>query len=536
MAVNREITTYPHTLTNLLANLKPKQRGVTTYNPSDPNNESVWKQSKGWFGVMDVDGDYQLMAVQKYYDESGSTWIRRSNVFADIEVDQVYTETGFRDQYLAADLPLSESGETALDDTFTATSIVGCLNELKTDISYNPFWKELTSDTVAPRDGDGYDWVYVNSGLKDAYCSGIPLAETGDSALDGSFTATSILGALNELIGGVSSVWSIGSGFIYPTTSTYDVRIGGTTMKSWSASHVALQTGGTGALSASITESEGSDIWLTINAYYSSTGWKRIVEDEAALHRLNNGKFYWYSVESDVADSGIVIENGHPNLRMVLTAYDFAEESAQLGLGTGSPMLNVGSADGDFTGDGIHIKSDIANNRQALLIIEGDSSVTNAASIILADNAHSTEQNMFEITLTDGDTVGHTDLEIKALNYETSEHCTFLELQAKVNGTFGNIILNPDESTIDTIINSANSIAFKVQTYNNSDKVWINPEGEDVDSEILSINKSAWKIDSSADKIYSELLNDGKSGTPPTNFSYLVVNHDTDEISAYTPT
>jgi len=194
--VNREITFYFNTLTYLLNNLSAKQRGFTTTS-ADPNNESIWKSSKGWLTWKDVDGDLQLAAIQKYYDVTAGVWKRRSNVFADIEVDQVYTDTGLRDTNLASDLPISQSGVTALDVGFTATSIVGCLNELKNDIvSPNQFWV-AAGDAVKPK--NPYLYIHTKSGLKDDYASAITLGEAGATALDGSFTATSIVGALNEL-------------------------------------------------------------------------------------------------------------------------------------------------------------------------------------------------------------------------------------------------------------------------------------------------------------------------------------------------
>jgi hypothetical protein len=197
---NREITTYPNTLTTLLSSLKAKQRGITTDAPTDPNNETVWEQSEGQILFKDSVGDGHLVALQKTYDSGISTWFRRSNVFADIEADEIYTDVGLIDQFLGAAIPISETGVTSLDPGFTATSIVGCLNELLDSIvTPDPFWKALSVDTVSPREENGYDYVYVNSGLKDQYCAGIALAESGETGLDPSFTATSIIGALNEI-------------------------------------------------------------------------------------------------------------------------------------------------------------------------------------------------------------------------------------------------------------------------------------------------------------------------------------------------
>jgi len=186
---------------------------------------------------------------------------------------------------------------------------------------------------------------------------------------------------------------------------------------------------------------------------------------------------------------------------MILTSADLSTASVQLGLGTLTPMLNVGSASGDFTGDGIHIKADTTNIRQAFLMLEGASDWPNgaghgSASIVFADTVQGSDLKLFEIGL--------------AISYQ--KHITMRKLTDA----------------------GAGSLQFIDMDMENN-KVSLNPGSADVDIELNSDTKSAWKIDAGTDKIYSELLNDGKSGTPPENFSYLIVNHDTDEVSAYTP-
>lgn len=213
---DREITFYYNSLTYMLGNLKNKQRAFTTEG-IDSNNETIWgsgKGTKGWLAWKDLDGDLQVAAIQKYYDDSLSTWVRRGNVFANIDVEQIYTDTGFRDQYMAADLPLSESGTAALDGGFTATSIVGCLNELKSGITAaDTYWAAESGTSTAPK--SPYVWIYAVSGFQDQYCAGIPLAESGEAALDVGFAATSIVGALNELWGGGACHWTLTGSDIY---------------------------------------------------------------------------------------------------------------------------------------------------------------------------------------------------------------------------------------------------------------------------------------------------------------------------------
>jgi len=136
MAVDREIYFYYNTLSYLLSNLKATERGITTSAPSDPNNETPWVDSRGWLAWKDVDGNTHVGAKQKYYDVASSQWIREGAVFADIEADEIYSDTGINDQYLAAAIPFSESGTTGLDGSFTATSIIAAINELKTGFGH----------------------------------------------------------------------------------------------------------------------------------------------------------------------------------------------------------------------------------------------------------------------------------------------------------------------------------------------------------------------------------------------------------------
>ena len=78
------------------------------------------------------------------------------------------------------------------------------------------------------------------------------------------------------------------------------------------------------------------------------------------------------------------------------------DSDGNFGLGTTTPLLNVGSAAGDFAGDGFHIKSDVASSQQALLIIEGDSNISNsftnpAGQLIFADNAEGADDKIFSV-------------------------------------------------------------------------------------------------------------------------------------------
>jgi len=68
----------------------------------------------------------------------------------------------FDDQWLASAIPLSENGETALVD-FTATSIVGALNELKTEtVGSESIWQRSGGDITPKNPGD--DLIVTGAG------------------------------------------------------------------------------------------------------------------------------------------------------------------------------------------------------------------------------------------------------------------------------------------------------------------------------------------------------------------------------------
>jgi len=348
---DREITFYPNNLTTLLSSLKAKQRGITTDAPADPNNESIWEESKGWLTYKDTDGDSYVVAVQKYYDTATSSWIRKSNVFADLEVEEIYTEVGLIDQFLVSPITISESGVTVLDAGFTATSIVGCLNELfDAIVTPDPFWKALSADTIAPRDEDGYDFIFVNSGLKDQYCSGIPLAESGETGLDPIFTATSIIGALNELSGGVDSLWERDNvnGYLYPKTLTDYVGIG----KTAPAAKLDMKDGdiyltGT-SIAHGITAYLPTDVYSSFGIYKSGVG---------------GGGLLVHGIGGDTTTAGITLRAimGSDNPTDTAAAFYFSASKKN-----GANIQNLGAAETCFQ---------FANGSTALVTVLGNGNV-----------------------------------------------------------------------------------------------------------------------------------------------------------------
>ena len=124
MAENREIYFYNDILNNLMLLLKVNERGLI-----DDLNYNI--------GYKDEINDFHICAQQKYYDTSESEWVYPTNSFGEIHMyGDVIFQTGFglQDQFLVVPIPISEDGILALDESFTAISLVGCLNELMNTI------------------------------------------------------------------------------------------------------------------------------------------------------------------------------------------------------------------------------------------------------------------------------------------------------------------------------------------------------------------------------------------------------------------
>jgi len=518
---DREITFYPNNLTTLLSSLKAKQRGITTDAPADPNNESIWEESKGWITYKDTDGDSYVVSIQKYYDTATSSWIRKSNVFADLEVEEIYTEVGLIDQFLGSAVPISESGVTTLDAGFTASSIVGCLNELLDSIvTPDPFWKALSADTVSPRDENGYDYVYVNSGLKDQYCSGISLAESGETGLDSGFTAASLVGALNELI----NMTVIG--FANPSVTV------GLTVKN-GAMITAMRSDAAPALDQGIAPTWTSDhTWETTKKvifrdsalYISSKGDGYLDFDADTGFRFNTGNVGIGCIPNAklevVISSGtaVAISNATVGMSIIPEAivndrtvrftnnsslatggWDFfatdgafnascvkIQNNGYVGIGTVAPLLNVGSATGDFDtySSGLHIKSPSSYN--ARLILEGGSASTqgyrNAAnSIIFCNTTMTTANNRMFIIGQDCGNADTGDFFVRPINADGS-----------IKSYRYNMSVSTAEARYETSTSDAVGYALQLRHHRNGSDL----TGADVVGSIDFVGRvsSAWEI------------------------------------------
>lgn len=112
-----------------------------------------------------------------------------------------------------------------------------------------------------------------------------------------------------------------------------------------------------------------------------------------------------------------------------------------VGIGTATPLLNIGTATGDLSNSGgLHVKSDVASNDMAYVIIEGDSHHPNggahgAGGLIFADNGGAANDKIIEMKLNEGGT-GTQDLQIRALNDDLTLKNLILYLEG-INGRVG---------------------------------------------------------------------------------------------------
>jgi hypothetical protein len=185
--IERELYTYNTVLATLLSNLNNDQRGIITDVQSELEHNFLWK----------YDDDVYASAVSAIYD--GVNWSLADVSFNEVEVEKL------KDEFVAGGIPLGESGETALSG-FTAASIVGALNELKTG-SQVSHWSKIeespTTYITIPKEY-GVKSVYINTsgGLVDTlatYTNTINTGESGETFLDSWYDKTSIIGCYNKL-------------------------------------------------------------------------------------------------------------------------------------------------------------------------------------------------------------------------------------------------------------------------------------------------------------------------------------------------
>ena len=221
--VSREIYSIINTEASHIANLKDGQRAIIDDNPAVlPNNN--WLHKK--------DGDIYASSVTKIY--TGGAWVKANVQYADVK------STSLSDDFVVAGIPLGETGEVALDGSFSAISIVGALNELLVVPAANAEWSRTdlggVNEKVEPvqTGGKSFTFVDVGQGLTDSFfTSNMPIADATNNALAAYFGSTvSLVGALNKLSGSAATFsWTYSATIISPPASG-GVRFNNVTMAS----------------------------------------------------------------------------------------------------------------------------------------------------------------------------------------------------------------------------------------------------------------------------------------------------------------
>ena len=178
MAEDREIYFYENTLNNLLSLLKATERGLIT----NLNYNLCYKD-----GI----SDFHICAQQKYYDTSESEWVYPDNEFGKINMNDslIFNNAldGLQDQFLVVPIPISEDGILALDESFTAISLVGCLNELVNTIG--SYWTK-DGNSLYPTDLNNIVGIGVIPWTWNIYNNVLQIGALGSlfsSVSDGSF-------------------------------------------------------------------------------------------------------------------------------------------------------------------------------------------------------------------------------------------------------------------------------------------------------------------------------------------------------------
>lgn len=403
MAVDREIMFHVDTLANLISTLKNKQRGLAS--DVTGHSETPWNLTNGLITWKNNANQLIVGAIQKYYN--GAAWVRVGNVFADIEADEIYTDTGFKDQYLAAAIPLSETGETALDPNFTATSIIGALNELENnallwsrDIPNTETYLTNTGDDVGIGTVDPSEILHIvrnqaavtTTLMDNSTAAGASQFSVKSDSCQGYFAAYSSTYAGNtELQDKVS---------VYADTLSTSLAL----ISSKADGVIQFYTGGAASGNKRVTIDSTGKVGIGTD---SIEGFVHILESSAGsitsvqsliIERTSGVGLALLTDDSNQAEIHFGCptseKRGLLRYRMpsdtpadMFSIYTAGEEcffinsSGQLGIDNSDPFLNIATASGDLAaGTGIHIECATADTDGACLILEDTKPVNGSAN------------------------------------------------------------------------------------------------------------------------------------------------------------
>jgi len=185
--IKRELYTYNTVLATLLSNLGDNERGIISDIQSGFEHNFLWK----------YDGDVYSPPVSAMYD--GSNWYLSNTIFNNVTVLKLV------DSFVTLGIPVGESGEISLSG-FTATSIVGALNELKSGSIASHWYKEKVNSTeyktIPKQYGEKNTFINTSGGLIDSvvvYTNTITTGESGETVLSTWYNKTSIVGCFNKI-------------------------------------------------------------------------------------------------------------------------------------------------------------------------------------------------------------------------------------------------------------------------------------------------------------------------------------------------
>lgn len=181
--IEREIYTKADTIANILISSVDNTRFICT-----DDNTWLWK----------FDGNIYKSAVSLIYD--GNKWLLNDVEFSIVNVLKLV------DSFIIAGIAIGESGHSLLTN-FIAVSIVGALNEIKSESAYGEWNKvDIKKEIVyniAKQYGTKETYIHVSSGLIDAdvdYNSTLTIGQSGDTVLDSWYEKQSIYGCFNQLV------------------------------------------------------------------------------------------------------------------------------------------------------------------------------------------------------------------------------------------------------------------------------------------------------------------------------------------------
>jgi hypothetical protein len=277
---------------------------------------AAWAYVNNDFGQVTLHDD---LLVDEYIKRSGGTDDRIR-----FENDKITIAAGgvdaivFEDDRIYSDLKKFGLGKTTLEDWITSTTALqvaglGSLSGQAAEGASNEFtmannWYRNTSAEECRMYNDEVTKYIQEDGNHRWYADAA-------AAPDADFTPTERM--------------RLSSSDFSTTQST--LSIGKSTIEAWPAVFDALQVGGMSNIIGTHTEGAGGSCMIMQNAYTDAAN-KRIVNDEASILTFTNGNMLYYSINADTPDVAFT-----PINRLFLTAYDHAEASARLGLGTTTP-------------------------------------------------------------------------------------------------------------------------------------------------------------------------------------------------------